>query len=75
MCEATYHFRRKFRKHFASRTKGAQRIFLYLRIFSSRPNLGLFGACANILAKIKQNQENNIFFNKLFRGQIFIVFG
>ena len=61
--------------HFASRTKDAQRIFLYLRIFSSRANLGLFGACAHILAKIKQKQEKNIFFNKLFRCQIIIVFG
>ena len=52
-----------------------QRIFLYLRHFGSRPVLDLFGASANILAKIKQKQEIIIFFNKLFRRQIFIVFG
>ena len=52
-----------------------QRIFWYLRHYGSRPNLDLFVASANILAIIEQKQEFIIFFNKLFRRQIFIVFG
>ena len=61
--------------HFASRAKVTQLTFLYLRHFGSRAILDRFGACVKILAKTKQKQDFIIFFNKLFRRQIFIVFG